>query len=157
MRWWVSCHDQGIFEVDKREYLVGIGAWRRVSIQWGRWDPLGRTEVLRAALVKAEPEFDTSEQEAIEGRISLLQELEEGEDHQCKGGAAERFWVVLLIKNFEKEKIQTKNLTWTVTSVLRVMRQRWHNWKKHAFLMRGKHCKTQLCINFFCFFAGRTK
>lgn len=44
---------------------------------------------------------------AFEGRISLLmQELGEGEDHQCKGEAAERFWVVLLIKNLEKEKIQ---------------------------------------------------
>lgn len=42
--------------------------------------------------MKAEPEFDASEQEAVEGRISLLmQQLEEGEDHQCKGGAAERF------------------------------------------------------------------
>lgn len=52
--------------------------------------------MVRAALVKvcrnAEPAFDILEQEAFEGRISLLmQELGEGEDHQCKGEAAERF------------------------------------------------------------------
>lgn len=154
MKWWVSCCDQGIFEVDKREYMVGIGAWRQMSIQGGRWDPLGRTEVMRAALVKmcmnAEPAFDISEQEAFEGRISLLmQELGEGEDHQCKGEAANRFWVVLLIKNFEKEKIQTKNITWTSTSVLRVVWQSWHNWKMQVFLMRGKYSKTVPCINYF--------
>lgn len=31
-----------------------------------------------------------------------MQELAEGEDHQCKGEATERFWVALLVKNFEK-------------------------------------------------------
>lgn len=55
-----------------------------------------RTEVLRAALVKvctnAEPTFDILEQEAFERTLSLLmQELAEGEDHQCKGEATERF------------------------------------------------------------------
>lgn len=134
---------QGAIEVHKREYLVGIGAWRRVSIQGRKWDALGRTEVLRAALLKvctnAEPAFDISEQEAFEGRLSLLiQELGEGEDHHCKGEAADRFCAVLLIKNSEKEKIQTKNLTWTGTSVLKVIGQSWHNWEKACFLDKRK-------------------
>lgn len=156
MKWWEFCSDQGIFEVDKREYLVGSG--KQVSIQGGRWDSLRRTEALRAALVKvctnAEPAFDISEGEAFEGRISLLmQELGEGEDHQCKIEAAERFWVVLLVKNFEKSKKQTKNLTWTGTCVLRVMGQSWHNWKK-VFLMKGKCSEIVPCINFFASLQG---
>lgn len=142
--------------------MVRVGVWRQMGIQGGRWDPLGRTEVVRAALVKvcrnAEPAFDILEQEAFEGRISLLmQELGEGEDHQCKGEAAERFWVVLLIKNLEKEKIQTKNHTWTGTSVLRVTGQSWHNWKMHVFLKRGKYCKTVPCINFFASLQGEPR
>lgn len=154
MKWWLSCCDQGIFEVDKREYLVGFGAWRWMSAQGGRWDSSERTEVLRAALVKvctnAEPAFEVSEKEAFERRISLLmQELGGGEDHQCKGEAAGRVWAVLSIKNSEKEKVKTKNLTWTGRCVLRVIGQSRHKWRKHVFLMRGKYCKTVPCINFF--------
>lgn len=110
--------------------------------------------MLKAALVKvctnAEPAFDISEQEAIEGRTSLLmQELGEGEDYQCKGEAAERFGVVLLIKNFEKEKIQTKDLTWSGTKCPKGHGAELAQLKKNVFLMKGKYSKTVLCINFF--------
>lgn len=154
MKWWLSCCDQGIFEVDKREYLMGFGAWRWVSAQGGRWDSSGRTEVLRAALVKvctnAEPAFEVSEKEAFEGRISLLmQELGGGEDHQCKGEAAGRVWAMLSIKNSEKEKVKTKNLTWTGRCVLRVIGQSRHKWRKHVFLMRGNIVKLCPVSTFF--------
>lgn len=110
--------------------------------------------MLKAALVKvctnAEPAFDISEQEAIEGRTSLLmQELGEGEDYQCKGEAAERFGIVLLIKNFEKEKIQTKDLTWSGTKCPKGHGAELAQLKKNVFLMKGKYSKTVLCINFF--------